>query len=144
MYRPPNIHIKLFTDKLTDLLHYLSKENKYIFIIGDFNVDTSSAIINPNVHVNNFQNIFLSYFYAPLIDKYTREDKKKGTASLLDNIYTNTTHIVNSMKTGIFKTDITDHYSIFCITDLLTNTNKSSFLTKRAFSNKNISKFKNV
>ena len=46
------------------------------------------------------------------------------------------------MKTGIFKTDITDHYSKFCITDLLTNTNKSSFLTKRAFSNKNISKFK--
>ena len=82
LYRPPNIHIKLFTDKLTDLLHYLSKENKYIFIIGDFNVDTSSAIINPNVHVNNFQNIFLSYFYTPLIDKYTREDKKKGTASL--------------------------------------------------------------
>ena len=31
LYRPPNIHIKLFTDKLTNLLHYLSKENKYIF-----------------------------------------------------------------------------------------------------------------
>ena len=58
LYRPPNIQIKLFTDKLTDLLHYLSKENKYIFIIGDFNVDTSSAIINPNVHVNKFRNIF--------------------------------------------------------------------------------------
>ena len=88
--------------------------------------------------------MFLSYFYTPLIDKYTREDKKKGTATLLDNIYTNTTHIVNSMKTEIFKTDITDHYSIFCITDLLTNTNKSSFLTKRAFSNKTISKFKKI
>ena len=86
----------------------------------------------------------LSCFYTPLIDKYTREDKKKRTATLFDTIYTNTTYIVKSMKTGIFKTDITDHYSIFCITDLLTNTNKSSFLTKRAFSNKNISKFKNL
>ena len=47
--------------------------------------------------------MFLSYFYTPLIDKYTREDKKKGTATLLDNIYTNTTHIVISMKTGILK-----------------------------------------
>ena len=28
LHRPPNIHIKLFTDKLTNLLHYLSKENK--------------------------------------------------------------------------------------------------------------------
>ena len=47
------------------------------------------------------------------------------------------------MKTGIFKTDITDHYSIFCITDLYNiYTNKSNILTKRAFSNKNISKFK--
>ena len=27
LYRPPNMHIKLFTDKLTDLLHDLSKEN---------------------------------------------------------------------------------------------------------------------
>ena len=43
------------------------------------------------------------------------------------------------MKTGIFKTDITDHYSILYITDLITNTNKSSFLTKITFSNKNIS-----
>ena len=47
------------------------------------------------------------------------------------------------MKTGIFKTDITDHYSIFCITVLLTNTNKSSFLTKNAFSNKKYLNSKN-
>ena len=73
LYQPPYIHIKLFTDKLMNLLHYLSKENKYIFIISDFNVDTSSAIINLNVHVNNLQNLFLSYFYTPLIDKYTRK-----------------------------------------------------------------------
>ena len=31
-----------------------------IFIVGDFNVDTSSAITNPNINVNNFQNMFLS------------------------------------------------------------------------------------
>ena len=93
LYRPPNIHIQLFRDQLTELLHYLGKENKYICIIGDSNVDTISAIIKPNVNVNNFQNMFLSYFYPPLIDNYTREDKKRGTATLLDNIYTNTTHI---------------------------------------------------
>ena len=54
LYRTPNIHIKLFTDKLTDLLYCLRKN-----IIGDFNIDTSSAIINPNMNVNNFQ----TYFY---------------------------------------------------------------------------------
>ena len=64
-------------DKLTDLLNYLTRENKLIYILGDFNIDTSSAIINPNIGVNNFQNTFLSYFYIPLINKFTRVDKKE-------------------------------------------------------------------
>ena len=38
----------------TDLLQFLSKGNKYIFIVGDFNVDTYSEIINPSIAVNNF------------------------------------------------------------------------------------------
>ena len=65
IYRPSSIQVKLFTEKFTDILQFLSRENKYIFILGDFNVDTSSAIINPNIDVNNFQNMFLSYFYSP-------------------------------------------------------------------------------
>ena len=106
IYRPPSIQVKLFTEKFTDLLQFLSRENKYIFIVGDFNVDTSRAITNPNITVNNFQNMFLSYFYTPLIDKFTRVDEKRGTSSLLDNIYTNVTHTTNDIKSGLFKTQI--------------------------------------
>ena len=62
LYRPPSIQAKLFTDIFTELLQFLNRENKLIFILGDFNVDTSSAMINPNITVNNFQNMFLSYF----------------------------------------------------------------------------------
>ena len=142
IYRPPSIQVKLFTEKFTDLLQFLSKENKYIFIVGDFNVDTSSAIINPNITVNNFQNMFLSYFYTPLIDKFTRVDEKRGTSSLLDNIYTNVTHTTNYIKSGLFKTQISDHYSIFCITDLVINIQKTTFLKKRDFNNKNTSIYK--
>ena len=69
----------------------LQQENKTIFITGDFNINSSDAIINPNINVNNFQNVFLSYFYTPLIDKPTRVDKKRGTYSQLDNIYANVT-----------------------------------------------------
>ena len=142
IYRPPSIQVKLFTEKFTDLLQFLSRENKYIFIVGDFNVDTSSAIINPNITVNNFQNMFLSYFYTPLIDKFTRVDEKRGTSSLLDNIYTNVTHTTNDIKSGLFKTQISDHYSIFCITDLVINIQKKTFLKKRDFNNKNKSIYK--
>ena len=30
LYRPPSIQVKLFTDKFTDILQFLSRENKYI------------------------------------------------------------------------------------------------------------------
>ena len=105
-------------------MQFLSRENKSIFIVGDFNVDTSSAIINPINTVNNFQNMFLSYFYSPLIDKYTRVGEKRGTYSLLDNMYTNVTHTTNDIKSRLFNTQISDHYSIFCITDLVINIQK--------------------
>ena len=86
LHRPPDVPPILFNEKLNDLLKMLQQENKTIFITGDFNINTSDAIINPNINVNNFQNVFLSYFYTPLIDKPTRVDKKRGTYTLLDNI----------------------------------------------------------
>ena len=142
IYRPPSIQQNLFTEKLGDLLNYLSRENKLIYILGDFNIDTSNAIISPNIGVNDFQNTFLSYFYTPLIDKFTRVSKITETATLLDIIYTNVTPNANSIKSGVFKTDISDHYSIFCITDFVTmGSRKKESRTKRDFSQKNISNF---
>ena len=78
LYRPPDDPPILFNEKLKDLLKMLQQENKTIFITGDFNINSSDAIINPNINVNNFQNVFLSYLYTPLIDKPTRADKKRG------------------------------------------------------------------
>ena len=136
LYRPPNIQIKVFTDKLPDPLQFLSKENKYMFIVGCFNVDTYSAIINHSMAVNNFINTFLSYCHTPLIDKYTREDKERGTSTLLYIIYTNVTQISNLIQSGIFKTNISDHYSIFGIIDLMMNTHKTEYVTKHEYSEK--------
>ena len=86
IYRPPDVLPNLFNDKLNDLIQMLNQKNKTMFVTGDFNINTSDAIINPNINVNNFQNIFLSYLYTPLIDKHTRVDKKRGTSTLLHNI----------------------------------------------------------
>ena len=60
----PDVLPNLFNDKLNDLLQMLNQENKTMFVTGDFNINTSDAIINPNINMNNFQNIFLSYFYT--------------------------------------------------------------------------------
>ena len=32
----------------------LNQEYKIMFITGDFNINTSDSIINPNINVNNF------------------------------------------------------------------------------------------
>ena len=82
--------------------------------------------MNTNVNVNNFQNMFLSYFYSSLIDKF-RVDEMRGTSSLLDNIYTNVTHTANDVKSGLFKTQISDHCSICCITDLVISIQKNIY-----------------
>ena len=75
--------------------------------------------------------MFLSYFYSPLMDKFTRVDKKRGTSSLLGNIYTNVTHTTNDIKSGLFKTKISDHYSLFYITDIgIQNVNKNIYEEK--------------
>ena len=78
--------------------------------------------------MNNFQNIFLSYLYTPLINKHTRVDKKRGTSTLLDNIYSNVTQITNTIHSGVFKTDYSDHYSIFCVTDLVIRTRNTKLI----------------
>ena len=141
IYRPPDVLPNLFNDKLNDLLQMLNQENETIFVTGDFNINTSDAIINPNTNVNNFQNIFLSYLYTPLIDKHTRVDKKRGTSTMLDNIYSNVTQITNTIHSGVFKTDYSDHYSILCVTDLVIRSRNTKFINKRDFSQKNVSNF---
>ena len=85
--------------------------------------------------------MFLSYFYTPLIDKPTGVYKKRGTYSLLDNIYTNVTQITNTINSGVFKTDYSDHYSIFCVIDLVISAQNNKFVNKRDFSPKNITNF---
>ena len=112
----------------------LNQEKKTMFLTGDFNINTSDAIINPNINVNNFQNIFCSYLYTPIIDKHTGVDKKRGTSTLLDNIYSNVTPITNTIHSGVFKTDYSDHYSIFCVTDLVIRTRNTKFINKCDFS----------
>ena len=141
IYRPPDVNVTNFIDKLDGILQCINKENKYIFVMGDFNIDTSKTIINTNISVNNFQNLFFSYSLFPLINIFTRVDKHRGTSTILDNIYTNVGQSANTINSGSFKTQISDHYSIFCITDLVQNTENDKYISKRDFSNKNISKF---
>ena len=37
IYRPPNTDLKLFNEKLMDLLHKISSDNKLVYLMGDYN-----------------------------------------------------------------------------------------------------------
>ena len=79
----------------------------------DFNIDITDAMLTTNYIINDFHNLFLSYHFYNLINKPTRVTEDKS--SIIDNIYTN---VSKTLVNRIFKTDFSDHYSIFCVTDL--------------------------
>ena len=76
----------------------------------------------------------------PLIDRPTRITLHSAT--LLDNIFTNV--FDNKIKSGIFVSDITDHYPIFQITSLLSiKSHPDRLKYNRSFSHCNMRSFVN-
>ena len=136
LYRTPNINAAQFNIKLTDTMQTLHEQNKHVFLIGDFNIDITEAMLTTNRTVNDFHNLFLSYHFYNLIKKPTRVTENKS--SIIDTIYTN---VSKTLVNGIFKTDFSDHYSIFYVTDLVKPLAKNETVTKREFNANNIRKF---
>ena len=82
--------------------------------MGDFNINISEALVTTDKTVNEyFCNTFWSFYFYPLINQPTRVYGE--CKSIIDNIFTNSLNIIRS---GILKTEFSDHYSLFCITDL--------------------------
>ena len=81
IYRPPCYPIIEFNELIGSLLDKLEKDNKHIYITGDFNCD----ILLTDKNSEQFKNLFLSSYFYPLINKPTRI--ANNTATLIDNIY---------------------------------------------------------
>ena len=90
----------------------LKKDNKYAFLMGDYNVNTINELKSGTTSVHDFSNIFSTYYYHKLINLPTRERKQSST--LLDNIYTNIPDCYNTCSSGILRfLTQSDHYPIF-------------------------------
>ena len=72
-------------DYMNELLDKLFKENKTIFLLGDFNID----LLNYDIHqpTNEFLDSLFSYYFLPHILQPSRGTSNFKT--LLDNIFTN-------------------------------------------------------
>ena len=107
IYRPPNNVADTFLDKLESCLEFVSRENKDIYIMGDFNIDLSLPYTVLGQH---FINLLSSFSFKSLIDKPTRITNV--THTIIDNIFSN---VIDNEQNGIIYYDISDHLPIFTI-----------------------------
>ena len=137
IYRPPDRNLNEFIGELDQLLSRISKENKLVYLLADWNIN---LLCHSNHHATGeFLELMYSKTFFPLIMRPTRITEHK--ASLIDNILTNDP--LNSSTNGRFLCDISDHLPIFSIvstSDL--NTNERQFFVFRDKNSENITKFK--
>ena len=79
---------------------------------GNFNMNLLD--FEQNKKVQNFLNIMFGHSMIPVINKPTRVTK--NTATAIDNIFINSV-TTSKFKTGIIKSDISDHFPIFFVAD---------------------------
>ena len=129
LYKPPNYNLNRFLELLDIELEKIVQENKYVYIMGDFNIDISQSV-QSTIHVaqkdfnnyhenesgsNKFLDILSSYSLFPSIKIPTRITPQSAT--LIDNIFTNTSDKENN--SGVFSYDVSDHLPIFMISSQL-------------------------
>ena len=109
-YRHPSTDISRFNDYFQMTLSNLTKENKLIAVMGDFNID----LLKYDNHTpsNDFINMMFSYHFQPSILHPTRITDSSST--IIDNIYVN-----NATESNIFAGNIlsliSDHLPPFAI-----------------------------
>ena len=139
MYRVHEHSTNDFNSSWDTLLNKLKATKKEVYILGDYNIDLLKY--DTNAHINDFINTTLAHSFTPKIDKPTRVTH--NTATLIDNIITNTTS--TSTSTGILVTDISDHFPVFHITSHHHTQHVTHDTTpKRDYCDKNVSNFKNT
>ena len=108
-YRPPDSNLNEFLSDLDHVLEKITKENKLVFLMGDWNLN----LINHHYHkvTNDSSDLLYSRMFFPLITRPTRITANE--ASLIDNIFTNDP-LCPSIS-GLFLYDISNHLPIFSL-----------------------------
>ena len=117
------------------MLSKITKENKIIYLCGDFNSDLLKYDDNNNY--KKFYDLLSSYGIFPMILLPTRVTDHSAT--IVDNIFTN--NLDKSLISGNIITDFSDHYSQFISIQNQTFDLKSMIIYKRDYSNFSEKKF---
>ena len=140
IYRRPSGAYEQFQRYLNNMLKLNYLRNKPTYIIGDFNLNLLDHDSNNNV--KDFVNLLFENGFIHFINKPTRVTRE--TSTLIDHIISNTN--LDFIKTGIIKTDISDHFPVFLIAknENLINKTETKIISKREINNKAIENFKEL
>ena len=132
IYRHPSMEQSEFNDKTIILMNSLKKENKQVYMMGDFNIDLTK-IENDNC-TGEFFDIVTSHLFVPHIILPTRITARSKT--LIDNIYSNSENFREGIS-GNITLSISDHLAQFLIIPYeLNKKNKTNrVIYKRDFKN---------
>ena len=98
-----------FQEYFDSTMEKLSATGKQIILMGDFNINLLH--VHTSTHAQNFMLSLQSLNLTPTIDKPTRVHN--NSYSLIDNIFINS--LESSICSGNIVSDLTDHFSQFCI-----------------------------
>ena len=114
IYRHPSMDLDCFNQNyLIPLLDKILKENKQLYLMGDFNADLLKIEIDRDI--SNHFDIITSYLLVPHIIYPTRITEH--TKSLIDNIYSNSINFQEGIS-GNITISISDHLAQFLIIPL--------------------------
>ena len=107
IYRHPHNNFNEFFQYLESCLSQVTKENKELYICGDFNFDLLK--IDTDHYTQHFFNLLCSYGFLPHILQPTRVTD--NTASVIDNIFSN--NIQDNIICGNILLTLSEHFSQF-------------------------------
>ena len=102
IYRHPRYNFKEFLCYLENCLSKVTKENKEIYICGDFNIEN-------NQNYQQFYNLLCSFGFLPKIIQPTRATDHHST--LIDNIFSN--NLTDETRSGNTLLTLSEHFSRF-------------------------------
>ena len=118
-------------------LTLLQKKKRSVYIAGDFNIDLLK--INEKLHYSTFLENIISAGFYPKICLPTRYNRNTGSATLIDNIFTN--HIDNSTS-GVFTNEISDHQKIYTYSnESFLNNNPANYIDIESNTNGKLDNF---
>ena len=138
IYRPPWVPLAEFNYLLSTILDLIVRDNKIVFLLGDFNVN-SSPNNELSLDAEEFKNIFFSHHLFTPINKPTRETNH--TAIVVDNIFCNVPSPLDISDVDILRPYISDHHGIFCVMNSEKQKQSQHSYVKRNFTNKSIKGF---